>query len=316
MKKTKIIALAGGAALAAVALSACTGSHIQPSLGQYGITTGHGNFSSQQVIHVTPPGADVHLGSGTTTWYIYSDVRNYVTGPDGDRAQSSQEITGPGSGSDSGPGMPDYVQSYLAFEVNPAIQKQKNNWGLASSFLSFCLKYACAEQTPQNDDSNASLTRSSSPGWENMLNEIMPVAIDNATRVAIAQQQPSLWNSTAAWPGFGNAIAGNLQQDLAQLGAGDAGTPYFCGPGSTETTCAPFIVTIRAVTPVNPAIVAAYNQEITAQYQEKAAAVRLAAAKAAYGPDADWFLGMQDLESSCPSKCTFYVGNAPVNPGS
>jgi hypothetical protein len=311
IRKKAVAAGMGG--LLAISLAACAGSHVQPSLGQYGITTGHGNLSSQQVQNVAAPGSDVHLGSGTTTWYVYSDVRNYVTGPNGDREQSTQELTG---SSKNDPAIPVYVNSYVPFELNPAILSKAGNWSFATQFLSFCLKYACATQTPQNDASNASLTRSSSPGWENMLNEIMPVAIDNATRSVINQYPPTVWTDQASWVGLGDKIGAQLISQLDTLDGASSSAPFFCGVGSTETKCNPLTMVVNKISPASSAVQNAYSQGNAAVYQDQAAQARLRAAEILYGKDANWVLGIEDIENQCPTKCTIYVGNAPVNPGS
>ena len=47
MKRTRIALATAGAAVTGLALAAC--SHVQPSLGQYAIVTGHGALSTQQV---------------------------------------------------------------------------------------------------------------------------------------------------------------------------------------------------------------------------------------------------------------------------
>jgi hypothetical protein len=311
---------AAGAAVALLA-SACS-SEIQPSIAQYAITTGHGNFSNQQVLNVTSPGDNVHLGSGTTTWYVWADTRNYVTATsNGDRSNPQAEITGPGPATKGGtatPGMSDYTYTYVTWEVNPAIvtKVQDGQYPVATAFLSFCLKYGCADQTAQNDSSNADLARSSSPGWEAMLNEVFPRAIDNATRDAISGYGPDLWTDQGQWTAYGNAISASLLTELSQMDG--SALPFFCGPGSTLTKCTAPDVIVTSVVPVDPSVKTAYNQEVAAQYAQAAGASRLAAAKAIYGSDANYFLGLEDLVNSCGAQkvtCNIYVGNAPQTQG-
>jgi hypothetical protein len=305
--KGRRLLVAAGAAVAVGGILAGCGSNIQPSLGQYAITTGHGTFSNQQVIAVTQPGQQVHTNNGTTTWYVPADIRNYVTAPtNGDRDQSTQEITGPGAKGE--PGMPDYVQSYLAFELNPAIGADK---AVASNFLAYCLKYACATQTAQNDTSNASLARSSTPGWENMLNEVLPRAIDNATRLAISSYQPDLWTTQADWTPLGNQIAAALPAQIKLLD-GDNGAPYFCGPGSTDTKCAPFTFVINKIQPANNQVVNTYNGQVNATYQAQSAQALLSAAKAEFGPFAYEELTDNALIQACQAagqNCQIILGN-------
>ena len=320
MRRIRIAGLAGltVSVLALLATSACS-SNVQPSIAQYAITTGHGFFSNQQVLNVTAPGDQAHLGSGTTTWYVWANARNYVTAPsNGDRSDPQAELTGPGP--NNAPGMSDYTWSYVAFELNPAltVKNAAGRYPMAESFLAFCLKYGCADQSPQNDSSNSDLTRSSSPGWLAMLAEVMPRAIDNATRDAITSYGPDLWTNRAEWGKFSDGITSNLLAEIAKLDQSGS-VNYFCGPGSTTTTCAPPSVIVQNVTPSDAAVVSAYNQQVAAQYAEQAGASRLAAAKEVYGSDAYYFLGLEDTINTCKAAgitCNIYVGNPPVTTSS
>jgi hypothetical protein len=308
-KKTAATVSAGAVSL--LALAAC--SHIQPSIAQYAIVTGHGNFSNQQVLDVVQPGDNVHIGSGTTTWYVWANTRNYVTATsNGDRNDPQAELTGPGPS--GAPGMSDYTWTYVTWEINPAIVTKTNGqFPVATDFLAFCLKYGCADQNAQNDDSNAALARSSSPGWEAMLNEVMPRAIDNATRDAIVSYQPNLWTERGEWDAYGDAISSHLLAEISQLDG--SAVPFFCGPGSTTAKCTAPNVIVQNVTPSDTAVITAYNQQVAAQYAAQAGTARLNAAKEIYGSDANYFLGLEDLVNDCGQQhisCNIYVGNPPV----
>ena len=306
-------AAAGAAGAAGMMLGAAACSHVQPSLAQYAIVTGHGNFSNQQVLDVVSPGQNVHLGSGTTTWYVWANTRNYVTATsNGDRSNPQAEITGPGP--NSAPGMSDLTWTYVTWEINPAIVNKDTSgqFPVATQFLAFCLKFGCADQTAQNDSSNADLTRSSSTGWVSMLAEVMPRAVDNATRDAITTYGPDLWTARGSWDAYGTAISSHLLSEISQLDG--SSTPFFCGPGSTMTNCTPPSVVVQNVTPSDPAVITAYNQQVAAQYAEQAGAARLKAAQEIYGADANYFLGVEDLSNNCKT-CTFYIGSPPVAPG-
>ena len=310
-------AAAAGVVTAGIALVAAGCTHVQPSLGQYAIVTGHGALSTQQVKDVVLPGDSINSEDGTTVWYFPGNYRNYVTLPNnGDRDNPQAVLTGPGPGQEVG--MSDYTWTYVGFQVNPNIATKDGNYAAATAFLKFCLKYACASNEAQNDTSNAGQVRSSNPGWLSMLNEVMPRAIDNATQTAIQKYGPDLWRNHAKWKQYGNDIAANLTGELETL-TGSSGDPYFCGPGSTETNCTPLSVTIQNVTPVDQDVVTQYNKQVSAQYAQQASAARLRAAEAVYGPDANWFLGVQDTIALCQKQgatCNIYLGNAPVTPGS
>jgi hypothetical protein len=297
---------------AVTAAAAACSSAVAPSIAQYGVVTGKGLFSNQQVKQVVEPGQNISVPGGDTIWYLPADVRNYVTAPsNGDRNNPSAELTGDGPGNT--PGMADYTWSYLAFELNPAITDK--NLKMISSFMPFCLKYGCASLTAQVNNQVQNAARSSTPGWLAMLGEIMPRAIDNATRDAMASYGPDLWTDQGEWASYGDKIASFLPREIAKLDGSSA--PYFCGPGSTASKCAPFTFVVSSVRPVDTSIINAYNQEVTAGYQQQAAAARLKAAQGVYGPDANFFLGMQDLVNTCQSDkvpCYFYVGNPPSHP--
>lgn len=339
----RLVAVAGLATLGLLS-TACAGSHIHPSLGEYAITTSHGYFSSQNVISVASPGQNVKLGSGTTTWYFPANVRNFVTIADktGDRSTPTAEFTGALKGQPN-TAISAYVYTYVGWEVNPQItvnntarediggSMQSVPWAFASHFLQFCLKYGCASQNPQNTSANQDKSRSSDPGWLNMVDEIFPRAIDNATRTALVSFGPSIWTAAgeAQWPKLADEISTNLSQELQALdGSASEGQPdYFCGPGSTPSItlqvgnktvtkaadCKPFLVQVSSIVPTDQGVVQAYQQQQQALYAEQAATARVALAKELYGKDYGWFLGMFDLAQKCPH-CTIFAGNAPFHP--
>jgi hypothetical protein len=310
MRTRKVLPLAAAAAAVGLGVAACT--HVQPSLGQYAIVTGHGALSTQQVQQVVQPGESVNGNDGTTVWYFPGNYRNYVTLPkDSDRNNPQAVTTGPGP--DKEVGMSVHTWTYVGFEVNPAIANKADHYATATAFLKFCLKYACATTEAQNDTSNAGQIRSSDPGWENMLNEVMPRAIDDATQTAIQKYGPDLWVNRAQWKAYGLGIAGNLTDELDTLSGSTI--PYFCGPGSTEQKCTALSVTIQNVTPVDQDVITQYNKQVSAQYAQQASAARLKVAQSLYGPDAYFFTGLQDTIGMCQAKgvtCNIYVGNPPA----
>ncbi len=314
------MALAAAGAVVS-ALASC--SHVQPSLGEWAITTGHGTFSNQDVIHVTGPGHRINIGSGTTTWYVPANTHNYVTTPEGsadappDRAQPASVLTASGGAADNGLSV--HVYTFVTFEVNPAITVKgpKGNFPLATAFLSACFKYGCATQHPINTNENSQKLRSSDPGWLAWIDEIMPRAIDNATRGAIDKFPPNVWLDQGAWQKVADEISAQLDNELATLdGSLGLGQPdFFCGIGSTITKCRPIFVQVTppGIVPVDPGVLAAYRQQQQANYSLQAAAAQVKLAREKYGKDAGWFLGMFDLAQKCP-KCTIFAGNAPFHP--
>jgi hypothetical protein len=340
----RIIAAAVSMAVIAMASAGCAGSHIHPSLSEFAITTGHGYFSNQDVINVASPGQNVKLGSGTTTWYFPASVRNYVTATSGgDRSDPTPALTASGGHGD--PGMSDQVYTYVGFEVNPAItvnnqsqvplngKSQTESWTFATHFLNFCLKYGCASQQPQNTSANAQKERSSDPGWLNMVDEIFPNAIDNATRDAIVSFKPDLWTDQGEWSKLASDISAALPGEIQALDGSHAeGQPdYFCGSGSTAAftkvvkgktvqvpaVCKPFLVQVLKVVPSDQGVITAYQQQQQSDYQLSAAASRLTLSRELYGADAPFFNGVKDTIAACQAAkitCTIYLGSPPVHP--
>lgn len=320
-------ALAGAAGLALFGFVGAACSHIQPSLGEYAITTGHGAFSNQDVIRVTAPGHRINIGSGTTSWYFPGNVRNYVTTPEGsadappDRSQPAAVLTNTGGKTDSGLSV--HVYTFVNFEVNPAIQLKgaKGNYPLATAFLQNCLKYGCATQHAINTNENSNKLRASDPGWLRMIDEIFPRAIDNATRTAIDKFDPNIWLEQGKWQQVADEISAQLDGELAKLDGSAAENvgDFFCGVGSTTKKCLPMFVQVipPGIQPVDPGVIKAYRQLQQANYSLNASAARVRLAKELYGKDAGWFLGMMDLISKCQGEkvaCTIYAGNAPFHP--
>ena len=319
--RRRVIAVAGVvSAVAVIALAGC--SSVTPSVGQYAITTSHGSFSNQQVDDVVAPGGHVKL-NGVTAWYLPAQFRNYVTAPKSrdvnivpDRTDPLTVITG--AGTDGEPGMPVKVNTYVGWELNPAIIRKmtdgKIDLKFARDFLPFCMKYGCASHKAQNSNANQNQIRSSDPGWLTMQDELFPTAIDSATQTAIRGFGPDLWTTQKDYVSLGSAIARQLLTEWAKVDDSPAGEPYFCGPSSTPQRCDPPLVLIKSVIPTDPGVVSAYNQKITAFYNQQAAAARYSAAFPLYGKDTNWALAVQDMEGKCPHTCNIYVGNPPLHP--
>ncbi len=299
--KRVIPALVAGAALAGGALLAgCTTA--TPSLGQCAMTT-NGGFGSngQGVTSIVHPGGRVSVGNGEQAWYYPCNERNFVTAAHGGDRSAPEYAVRTAAGTDGTPGMPVYVWSSVYFTPNQAD-------AVMPRFLAFCLKYGCATNDPQDDSSVSGSAHSSTPGWENMLLENMGPAVDRASQLAVQDYGPTLWRDQADWTKLGDAIAANLNAQLAK----ETGTavPYFCGPSSTQTDCTGMSVIVSNVTPADPAVVTLYNQQVAAEQSKVSNAARLAAAQALYGPYAQYFLGLDDLANQCSDsgKCVLYVG--------
>lgn len=321
MRIKKFLAGLGIAGATALGVSACAGVAVEPSIGQYAFVTGHGALSSQQLNAVYGPGERRSAGNGSIVWYVPANQRNYITAQPGnlaDRTNPQAVLTGTsGSGSNAKAGIPVNTYSFISWELNPAIDAGNGKVSaIADKFFKFCLKYGCATTQAQNDSSNQGLSHSSVPGWNDMLAETWPTAIDNASQTAASKFGPNLWTNRAEWAAYAKDIQDTLQTELRNL-TGSGNSDYFCGPGSTVTKCTPLYVTVKNVVPQDPNAQSIYNQQVNASLQHDSDAARVANAKALYGPDAPWTLSIEDLINQCHSSgttCNIYVGNAPTHP--
>ena len=272
-------------------------SHAAPAISQCAVVTGYGFGSSQNIVAVAHPGDKIQVGNGDTAWYYPCDARNYVTAPSGgDRSAPMSVRTGTGPG--GAPGMPVQVWTAVYFTPNQDDPAMK-------AFLPFCLKYGCASDSTQTDNSVSSLAHSSTPGWNNMLAENFGPAVDRATQDVIGKFGPTLWTDHSQWAALGNLIAASFNAELEKE-TGNS-TPFFCGDSSTVTNCTQVQVVVSNVTPTDPQVGAEYNQEIAAENALAANTARLKAAQELYGPYAQYFLGIQDTAADCKT-CTIYIG--------
>jgi hypothetical protein len=296
------LAAAGLAATAigsALVLSGCTTA--VPALSECAATTDGGFGSSGQgITSVVHPGGQVQVGSGATAWYWPCNDRNFVTGAGGDRKAPEYAVRTAGQGNT--PGMP--VNVFTAVYFTP-----DQNENVMKEFLPFCLKYGCASTEPQSNADIATSAHSSSPGWENMLLENMGPAVDRASRIAVHQFSPSLWQDQGSWDKLAGLIKANLNTQLNV--ETEHQVPFFCGSGSGQDTCTQMTVVVTNVTPADPSVVANYNKQVAAEQATTANAARVAAAQKLYGPYAYYALMLQDEASNCP-KCSFYVGTPTV----
>lgn len=277
-------------------LSGCTTA--VPALSQCAATTDGGFGSSGQgITSIVHPGGQVQVDNGATAWYWPCNDRNFVTAAvNGDRKAPEYAVRTAAQGAT--PGMPVYVWSSVYFTAN-------QNESVMKEFLPFCLKYGCADTEPQSNSDIANSSRSSSPGWENMLLENMGPAVDRASQLAVQQFGPTLWQDQADWDKLGNMIAADLNAQLSK--ETENSDPFFCGSGSTQGKCTQMTVIVSNVTPADPAVVTNYNKEVAAEQATAANQARVNAAKQLYGPYWAYELMLQDEAASCP-KCTFYVG--------
>jgi cell wall assembly regulator SMI1 len=307
-KSTRAVGVAIGGGLTLASLTAC--SHASPSIGQCGIVTGRGAFNNQTVKKVVHPGAKVTKGSKEIAWYVPCDVRNYVTGHDGDRERSAVLKLQNGRGAQ--PGTPVYVYSRAPFQL------RQDDTSLKAWFRALCLKYGCASQKAQQNSDNANKTRSSDPGWRNLLAEQFGPALDRAFQNVMEDPQyankfgPTTWTAQG-WPELDKALTAALPNAMRQTSGFNL--QWVCAPTADDKVCNPPQVHVTAIQPTSKQIEDQYDQQVAAENAQAVNKARLDAATKIYGAQASYWLGLQDTMRLCQSlgkQCTFYVGNPPT----
>lgn len=295
---------------AVMLLSACNNTQTFASQCAYHI--GNGYFDARHVQNILHPGERKN-SNNVTTRYVYCNARNYIVAQSKDAtADQYTPIEAKTGKNQYGDGTP--LNSFLSahFTLN-------QNEDVMLKFLAFCEKYNCFAP---KDTSNNTGTHSSSEGWNTMLAENMRFALQRATQQAMLKFAPDIWNDQSKWPAVADAISANMKEQLhSQTGIN---IDFFCGTGahllagkdehkSGSWTCPPISITIDNILPQDPNVVSIYNKEVQQQNlrqlageEQKTNEAQLAAAKAKYGPYAEYFLGLED---TCHAGTTCVIGN-------
>lgn len=299
----RALALTLALAAGTIGLAAC--SNVKTYSSQCAYIIHNGYFDAHHVEQILLPGQQSHK-SNTTPRYVYCNARNFIVKPGaGDLTTPIQAKT---AAATNGDGTPVDVQLSAYFTLN----ESKN---ALDAFLPFCEKYNCF--SPKDTANNSDLDHSSSPGWNNMLQENFPNAITRATQDAMLQFPTNVWNDTSQWPKVADAIAAEFQSQM-QIQTGSS-IPFFCGQGATTSKCPPVRFSVEHIDPTDSAIRTTYNQQVEQQYEQQLAeqqgktnAAQLKAAKEKYGPLANQILGELDTIAACKgatSQCIVSLGS-------
>jgi hypothetical protein len=283
--------------LVAVVAAGC--GNTQTFASQCAFQIQNGYFDARHVKDILHPGERVN-SNNVKERFVYCNARNYLvsTAKDANVDQHSaiQARTAPGS---NGDGTPLNVEVGMHWTLN-------QNEPVLLRFLGFCEKYNCfaPRDTSENEGS-----RSSSQGWINMTQENHRFALQRAVQVAALKFGPNVWNDQSKWPDVGRAITDEIKNQL-RIQTGSDDVDFFCGtdvhlkPGKNEHasdawTCPDISVTVDNISPQDPGIRRIYNQQVLQQQlksladeQKKTNQAQLSAAKAKYGSQAEYFLGL------------------------
>lgn len=244
--------------IAGLALSGCSA---KAQADQCAFVVGNGVGDTRQVKHVELPGEKVNKGDDED-YYIPCNARNYIitNDPDaGDRHTPIQARTGDAvqdtvSGQSAGtliPGTPVNIQLSMFWTPNQDKAVLKDFWA-------FCRKYSCATSDPAGDNTE----NFASPGWNGMLRENFPFALQRAANTVLREFKPDVWNQPAVWQTVADKL-GPAFMDQIRAASGTT-HDFFCSSASFRS-CQPVKITVEDISPVDPKVRTLVNDQINIQ---------------------------------------------------
>lgn len=292
-------------------LIAC--STVSTTSASCAFVVGNGREGRDTELHrVLYPGQQVTLSTYETAYYVPCNSRNYIINdgtvknangkPVGDRHTQIEAIT----------------------ETNTAIRISASAfWTLNQSrsamekFYTVCHKFTCWE----NKDIGGGVNFATE-GWNGMLGENFSQTMDGTARIAAKTVKDDIWRSQDQTEykkpadGMSASFAEVIQ---ARLGFTE---DLFCGsgnstwrdpkqPGQGEFTCTPVRIVVDSVQ-LKPA-----QSDQSSQSLKIINDLRYSNAQALYGPEAGFWLGLQDSIDRCKgaaTPCMFNIGGSGGGP--
>ncbi|QQS21453.1 hypothetical protein IPM09_02910 [Candidatus Saccharibacteria bacterium] len=294
---------------------------ITPTSASCGFVVGSGtNGADQAVQGVVYPGQKLSIDTRIqVVKYVPCNQRNYLV-TDGTRKNANDQVIG-----DTFTGIEAFTKDgtkvlvYVGMYWTPNQDRDV----MLKSFFPLCDKYQCFSSASQDGRGDVN---SSSKGWNAMLGENVPFAIGSVLRTSLKEMDDSVWKTGANWSTINASLADGFQPAFRKMiGAssdvmcGNGETSYWTGtPGQGSYTCGKVRFEVTNVINADPNQQKLANEENAQKLAEAANAARKRAALAAYGTQADYWLGVQDSIQKCHDagvNCTVVVGNGvSVNP--
>lgn len=301
-----ILMLAGGTFLTACSATTTT--------AMCAYIVGDGTYDSK-VHKILYPGQQVPTTlANETINYVPCNSRNYiindgtVTNANGDKMGDRFTLIK----ATTSTGVPITIAARALWTLNEDDVAMKAFWNV-------CFKYNCANTKDESGTANFS-----TPGWNGMLAENFGPAMDAAGRDASILSNDDIWmkHDPKQYAQLGDAMSAVFAEKVRQ----NLGYPQdlFCGsgnstwkdptnPGAGSFTCSPVRI---IVDDVERQPVSAQDTNSTAG-QQAINAQRLSNAQALYGPDAGYWLGLQDTIDECKktsATCIFNIGGSNGSP--
>lgn len=311
-KKRSIAALIGGMILSLMVLTGCTAAN--PPSAFCGWIQGDGSQDSR-VHKILLPNDTANAGTSETVKYVPCNSRNYIV-TDGSQKGVNGKVTG-----DSTTPVTAYTKDKTQVDVALTAYWTLNEGKDAfTDFIALCQKYNCATDA-SNSDAGAE-SNFSTPGWNGMLAENFYPSIRAAVQNVTPQFDNKMWQnggSADERKSYADAVSADFMKQIQLTTGYDA--DLFCGSGSKFTTdqqtdfiCNAVRFRIDQVSAKDASVQRNLNVESQSQQIIDANKARLEQAKALYGDQAPYWLGLHDAAAGCAngSTCQFLI--KPSNP--
>ncbi|MBI2421093.1 MAG: hypothetical protein HYV38_03345 [Candidatus Levybacteria bacterium] len=302
MRKLWIAAL-----LLATIVAGCFPNNVATTTASCAFVTGDGRDGRDAKLHrVLYPGQAVRVANEEKVSYFPCNSRNYiindgtVTNANGERVGDRDRLIE--ATTEKGVPITIAVTAYWTLNQSETSMRQ---------FFNVCFKYLCASPQDLSGDTNYS-----TEGWNGMLGENFGPVLDRTAREAAQNAEDSIWQRHD--PTQYKILGDTMSDNFAEVIRANLGYPedLFCGsgnsiwpdpnrPGEGKFECYPVRIVVDDVQRV---------QVQTDDSTDGTLAVnklRLENAQALYGPNAGYWLGLQDSIEKCSAAgttCIFNIG--------
>lgn len=269
--------------------------------------SGNGQSGNDAKLHrVVYPGQKVELSSGETVSYVPCNSRNYIIN-DGTVTNANGEKVG-----DRFNLIDITTQKGVPIEIAVSAYWTLNqNKSAMEAFYNVCFKYSCASSQDQGGSVNFSTL-----GWNGMLGENFGPALERSAREASSVVTDAIWQLQDATEYkalgekmsevFADVIRANFgYRDDLICGSGNSDWPDSKKPGEGVFNCSDVRIVVDRVQRVQGETDDSTDGKLAINK------LRLENAQALYGPNAGYWLGIQDSIEKCNTTgatCIFNIG--------
>lgn len=235
---------------------------------QCAFVTGRGISDTYGIKQVLLPGEKVTRDADDEDWFVPCNSRNYIMDKDGNGDTTTTIIarTAPDEGQTLGTLVQIELSTYWELNQLPptdglgANGSDRVDWPLAQ-FFEYCQKFACADSAPTSFEAQLA-SNNSSVGWNEMLSETWPSALDRAGQQAMPQFTDDIVDQPNRWQEIAEFMQPLFMEQLAAITGTTGSDSLFCASGSKETgTCQPITIVIDAINIWDPDVLENRNQE-------------------------------------------------------